>query len=300
MRLHGYCHQIYYEVGDLMRIGFIGAGKVGFSLGRFMKEGGVQVTGYYNRHREGAIEAAEFTGSICYDNLEELVQSSDAIFLTVPDNKITEVYESIRRLDIRNKMICHCSGAMSAREAFPGIEEHGAAGYSIHPLFPVSDKLTSYRELGGAFFCIEGMGPLDIWKETLESLGARVQVISGDVKSKYHAACAISSNLVCGLVDMSLRLLEDCGFTEEGAREALRPLAMSNMSHLLKDGPISALTGPVERGDAETVSKHIEAIEDDNDRNLYIAASKAVLEIARRKNPGRDYEQTMKILAKEK
>lgn len=154
-----------------MRIGFIGAGKVGFSLGRFMKEGGVQVTGYYNRHREGAIEAAEFTGSNCYDNLEELVQSSDAIFLTVPDNKITEVYESIRRLDIRNKMICHCSGAMSAREAFPGIEEHGAAGYSIHPLFPVSDKLTSYRELGGAFFASKELASLTHGARCLNPLG---------------------------------------------------------------------------------------------------------------------------------
>ena len=99
---------------------------------------------------------------------------------------------------------------------------------------------------------------------------------------------------------MSIRLLKGSGFSEEAAREALKPLAMSNMSQLMEEGPAKALTGPVERDDAETVNKHLAAIEDENDRNLYIAASKAVLEIARKKNPDRGYEQTTKILAKEK
>ena len=53
--------------GDGMKIGFIGAGKVGFSLGRFFVQGGIPVTGYYSRHRESAVEAAAFTGTEQYD-----------------------------------------------------------------------------------------------------------------------------------------------------------------------------------------------------------------------------------------
>lgn len=279
-----------------MKIGFIGAGKVGVSLGKFFREGGLTVTGYYNRHREAALEAAEFTGSRCFDSAEAVTEASDAIFLTVPDKAIEEVFASLRGLDLRGKKICHCSGALSAGEAFPGIEALGATGYSIHPLFPVSDKWASYKELRSAFFCIEGTGSLDFWKKTLESLGPRVQEISGDAKVKYHAACVLSSNLVCALVDTSLNLLQDCGFTEAGAREALAPLALSNMKHLLEAGPVQALTGPVERGDTETVRKHLSVLGTGAEGALYRAASEVLVSIAERKNPGRDYEELRQIL----
>lgn len=279
-----------------MKIGFIGAGKVGVSLGKFFREGGLAVTGYYNRHREAALEAAKFTGSACFDSTEALAEASDAIFLTVPDNQIRAVYESLRRLDLRGKKICHCSGALSADAAFPDVEALGATGYSIHPLFPVSDKWASYKELGSAFFCIEGTGPLDFWKKTLESLGPRVQEISGDAKVKYHAACVLSSNLVCALVDTGLNLLQDCGFTEAGAREALAPLALSNMKHLLEDGPVQALTGPVERGDSETVRKHLSVLGDGPEAALYRSASEVLVSIAERKNPDRDYDGLRRIL----
>lgn len=278
------------------RIGFIGAGKVGASLGKFFREGGLTVTGYYNRHREAAQEAADFTESRCFDSAEAVAEAGDAIFITVPDKKIREVYESLRGLNLRGKKICHCSGTMSAEEAFPGIEALGATGYSIHPLFPVSDKWASYKELGSAFFCIEGTGPLDFWKKTLEALGPRVQEISGDAKVKYHAACAISSNLVCALADTSLKLLQECGFTEAGAREALAPLALSNMKHLLEAGPVQALTGPVERGDAETVRKHLSVLGDSPEGKLYRAASEVLVSIAERKNPKREYDGLRRIL----
>lgn len=278
------------------RIGFIGAGKVGVSLGKFFREGGLTVTGYCNRHREAAQAAAEFTESRCFDSAEAVAEASDAIFITVPDKEIREVYGSLRGLDLRGKKICHCSGALSAEEAFPGIEALGATGYSIHPLFPVSDKWTSYKELGSAFFCIEGTGPLDFWKKTLEDQGARVQEISGDAKVKYHAACAFSSNLVCALADTGLKLLQECGFTETGAREALAPLALSNMKHLLEDGPVQALTGPLERGDAETVRKHLSVLGDGPERELYRAASEVLVSIAECKNPNREYGEIRRIL----
>lgn len=278
------------------KIGFIGAGKVGVSLGKFFRKGGLTVTGYYNRHREAAQAAADFTESRCFDSAEAVAEASDAIFLTVPDNQIQAVYESLCGLDLWGKKICHCSGALSAEEAFPDVTALGATGYSIHPLFPVSDKWASYKELGSAFFCVEGTGPLDFWVKTLESLGPSVQEISGDAKVKYHAACVFSSNLVCALVDTGLNLLQECGFTEAGAREALAPLALSNMKHLLEDGPVQALTGPVERGDSETVRKHLSVLGDGPEAALYRSASEVLISIAERKNPDRDYAGLRRIL----
>lgn len=280
-----------------MKIGFIGAGKVGFSLGKFFAEGGVPVTGYYSRRGESSLEAALFTGTKQYEKIEELVNESDAIFLTVPDAMISSVFEKIKELKITGKQICHCSGAAAAGEAFPGIEKTGAFGYSIHPLFPFSSKYDSYRELPGAFFCLEGDGPhLETWEELLKGLGAQVQIISKEAKAGYHAACAISSNLMCALVQTSLDLLVSRGFTQELALKALAPLIRSNAEHILESGPVGALTGPVERNDVPTVKKHLNSFDSRLDAELYRAASKKLIQVAEKKNPDRDYESLKKIL----
>lgn len=273
-----------------MKAGFIGAGKVGFSLGKFFSENRITVTGYYSRHEKSAREAAEFTKSQCYTEMETLIRESDAIFLTVPDGVINSIYEEIKKYDIKDKQICHCSGALSSEEAFPGIKERGAHGYSIHPLFPVSDKLNSYRELSGAFFCLEGSDEgISWWLDYFKENAKGSKLIEAKNKVKYHAACAIASNLYCALMQESMELMSQCGFTNEEALMAVTPLVESNVRHILEDGPLGALTGPVERGDAETVRKHLGCISAGVDRDLYIAASRKLTEVAQAKNPQRDY-----------
>ncbi len=280
-----------------MKAGFIGAGKVGFSLGKFFVQGGVRVTGYHSRHRESAQEAALFTGTKAYDTVSELIDESDAIFLTVPDGVIASVFGALSELHISGKIFCHCSGALTASEAFPEIESLGAYGYSVHPLFPVSSKLTSYRELTGAFFCLEGNGPhIKELSALIEGLGGRTHIISGSDKTLYHAACSVSSNLVCALAHMSVEMLRRCDFTEREAREALAPLMKSNMEHIIKEGAVPALTGPVERGDAGTVEKHLKCFTDHDERELYRLASEILVDMAESKNPGRDYTPVINIL----
>ena len=280
-----------------MKIGFIGAGKVGFSLGKFFTQGGIPVTGYYSRHRDSAKEAAIFTGTKQYDELEGFVSDSDALFLTVPDGEITSVYQEVRKFHILGKIICHCSGVMTAGEAFPAISQTGAYAYSIHPLFPFSSKYETYRELPGAFFCLEGDGPhIDAFRDMFQRLGISIHVLSGDQKVKYHAACAISSNLVCALVQESLELLGECGFPKELALKALTPLIQSNITHILNDGPMEALTGPVERGDVSTVKKHLDCFNRDEERELYRVVSKKLAELAVCKNPDRDYSVLNELL----
>lgn len=280
-----------------MKIGFIGAGKVGFSLGKFFAQGNIPLTGFYSRRRESALEAALFTGTRAYDRLDDLIYDSDAIFLTVPDEKILPMYQFMREFRISEKIICHCSGAMTVKEAFPDIAVHGAYGYSIHPLFPISDKFNSYREMEGAFFCLEGDGPhIEAWKKLLTGLGVHVQIIPSDKKALYHAACAISSNLVCALVYEGIDLLKTCGFSDENAFMAISPLIRSNFKHILEDGPVKALTGPVERGDILTIEKHLACLSDGTVRELYRTASKKLTEIAALKNPDRDYRSLEELL----
>ena len=280
-----------------MRIGFIGAGKVGFTLGKYFTVHNIPLSGYYSRSTDSADEAADFTGSKSFKDLSELLTESDVIFITVPDGAINEVFQTLTQYELDGKQLCHCSGAMSAAEAFPDIEKNNAEGYSIHPLFPVSSKYGSYKTIGNAWFCIEGNDKhLTDWKELFEQLGNHVRILSTENKTAYHAACSVASNLVCALIAESTELLEACGFSSEESLSALGPLITANVNSILKNGAVAALTGPVERCDCKTVQKHLSCFDDKTANELYRAASVKLVEIAKEKHPDRDYSELEKIL----
>ncbi len=278
-----------------MKVGFIGAGKVGFSLGRYFADNGIELTGYYSRTADSARKAAEFTGSEFYSQPDGLISASDAVFLTVPDGAIKETYLSLTKYKLTGKQLCHCSGAMSATEAFPDISAYGALASSIHPLFPVSSKEESYKELGNAFFCIEG-DCADEWSGILSRMGNSVRIITSGIKSRYHAACSVASNLVCGLMEESVQMLEQCGFTADEALAALEPLAMSNIRRIFAVGPTAALTGPIERNDVSTVKKHIACIDDKTGSELYKAVSRKLADMAQERHKESDYTEMKSIL----
>lgn len=278
-----------------MKFGFIGAGKVGFSLGKYLADNNQTVVGYYSEFKEDAIEAAEFTGSGSYSQLEPIVKDSDVLFLTVPDGLIENVWNQVKEIDISGKIICHTSGALSS-EVFSDISKRGGFGFSIHPLFAVSDKYHSYKELSGSYFTIEGSKKkIEDMKTLFESFGNTVCIISKEDKVKYHGAAAIASNLVVGLIGLSEQLLVECGFDKESAHNALSPIIKGNVEHIINEGCEKALTGPIERNDIETVKKHLAVLEG-NSRTAYQAVSRQVLDIAKMKNKDRDYSKMEDIL----
>ncbi len=321
------CWGDFTEEGCELNIGFIGAGRVGVSLGKYftvcrhepyVHEQGDQgtggsnigaaemtVKGYYSLHGESAREAARFTDSQVYDTIPEILSECDMIFVTVPDGKIKAVWEELLRYDLQGKLICHCSGAMSSLEAFTGIEETGAYGYSIHPLFAVSDKYEAYRELTDVFFTLEGCVPaaddpyIEDIKGWLGSMGNPVGSIRTEDKPRYHCAATIASNLVCALADLSVELFNECGFSEQEAIKALAPILTGNMAHIAADGPTRSLTGPVERRDAETVRKHLNCLQTARDKQLYALLSTRLTDMAQRRHPERDYSGMYQLLRKD-
>ena len=278
-----------------MRIGFIGAGRVGFTMGKYLTEHGCRVSGYYSRTPEHAMEAAKFTDTNYYEDVRELINNSDAVILTVSDNAISSVFESISKLpELTGKIVCHTSGATSSLVFNCNTSQ--VYGYSIHPIYAVSDKYRSYKNFSNAFITIEGSPEyLDELVSLFRGAGLTVGVTDPSSKSKYHSASVVVSNLVCGMFNAGVELLKECGFDEESAVKALGPLFRDNAIGTFEKGPVMQLTGPLERNDTETVKGHLEVLEG-NKKDLYIAASKEVLKIAKKKNPDRDYSEMEGIL----
>jgi predicted short-subunit dehydrogenase-like oxidoreductase (DUF2520 family) len=286
---------VVYREGDSLKIGIIGAGKVGTTLGKYLCQYGIEITGYYSRTRESADEAATFTGTSSYSSMEELAKESDTIFLTVPDGEIASVWQSLKQYTICDCIICHFSGALSSR-IFSGIESTGASGVSIHPMYPFSSKKQSYQDFQGAYLVMEGdKKALDTMKALWEKINHPVLVLDAGDKIKYHAAAALASNAMLGLMKTSLDLLGECGFDSDESMALLTPLVRSNVSSMLEKGCVESLTGPVERNDIDTVSKHLSALSGD-DLGVYRSTAVKLVELAERKHPQRDYGDMRKLI----
>ena len=269
-----------------MRIGIIGAGKVGVTLGKYLVDAGVTVCGFYSRTKTSAAQAADFVKTTLYEDLMDLVRASDTLFITVPDGEIGNVWDCIAEYDLTDKVVCHFSGSLSS-DVFSGMEHTGARGVSIHPMYAFSDKFSSYQEFHTACLVAEGDAEaiLRMQKLFAEKLGHTMLFIQAEDKVKYHAAAALASNYMIALLETSMRLLEECGFSERDSLSLLRPIVRNNVTAMLEKGPVDALTGPVERGDLGTVQKHLDVLRGGQAEAVYRELGTVLVDLAKRKHP---------------
>ena len=289
------------------RVGFVGAGKVGTALGELFRSCGIVVSGYSSLLAEDAQVAAEKTASDAYADAAEVVEASDVIFFTVSDGEISNAWKSLVASygavacdALFGKIVCHCSGALPAA-VLADAAEYGAKAASVHPLFAISGGGSAQAKIGTALFTLEGdESALASVSALLDVCGVHHRKIASSDKPLYHAAAVCASNLAVGLFASAQTMLERCGFGADEARGALQPLFVGNCESIAERGPIEALTGPIERNDAETVVGHLMAFREDptllKERDAYTALSRVVVEVAAAKHPERDYSHIAEIL----
>jgi len=186
------------------------------------------------------------------------------------------------KASLEKKIFCHCSGSLSSA-VFEGSRELGAKACSAHPMEAISNNDTNLEH---TFFTLEGS--VEEVRRILEKCGNPVAVIDPAYKAKYHAALAIVGNLAIGLAEITLELLEDCGFGRETALQMLTPLLKGNTDNICSRGPAAALTGAVERCDVGTVEAHLASLAGDQ-KEIYRLLSYQLIELAQKKNPSKDY-----------
>lgn len=286
----------------MYNVGIIGAGKVGVSLGRYLSDiEYANLVGYYSRSLDSSAYAAKVTNSGKFTNIEKLVEKSNVIVITTPDDKISEVWGTISKFSIQNKIVCHYSGSLSS-EIFFDISSKGASACSMHPVLAISSKENSYKDLSSAFFTLEGQDEaLEFFSRVLDSKNNKYKVIPTGEKTRYHISSVFISNLIIAMGNISVKLLEEYGFSQEEALAALKSLAMGNMAKFFEIGPQAALTGPVERNDLGTIDKHLRALGDKKYKsieNIYKLLSLELVDLAEGKNCDRDYGKMKNLLLK--
>ena len=246
-----------------MKIGFIGAGKVGTSLGNYFSQKGLSVSGYYSKSSSSSQRSAKLTGSSFFKDLDSLLKASEIIFITTGDDAIDGVVNILRESSNLNKnhILVHTSGALSS-DIFGPMEKLGCGVCSLHPIMTFSEVTTPVKDLEVTKFTLEGnTNGKDEIQKILKTTNNQFFIINKDSKILYHAAACVLSNYMVTLIDSGFEMLKKSGIDQDEISDAFLPLITATLSNVQKMGTVNALTGPIVRGDENTISKHMDAIE---------------------------------------
>jgi predicted short-subunit dehydrogenase-like oxidoreductase (DUF2520 family) len=226
------------HLGDLgnVRLGIVGAGRVGIALAAALREAGVRVEGPAGRG--------------------EVPEGCDAIVLCVPDAEIPAAAAAVAGAA---PLVGHTSGATS----LSALEAAGGAAFGLHPLqtFPVGSGPEAFR---GAGCAVAGstQEALDFAGRLARVLGMTPFAIDDEGRAAYHAAASVASNFTVTLLAAAERIAAGAGLAPHEARALLAPLVRRTVESVAELDPERALTGPVARGDQLTVEAQRRALED--------------------------------------
>ena len=268
-----------------MRIGVIGAGKVGTALAYSMKAKGLDVRAIADVRRESLVSAERYLGQdlLYTGDSTEVVESCDVIAVTTQDREIKKVARTIYEssLEVKGKLFFHTSGAHPSTALSPLDEKEAVLG-SLHPLQTFPDIESAIRVLPSTYIFIEGAAPaLEVLEQIGSTIGCQVVTIEGDRKVFYHLSAVFVCNLLCALFQSAEAVMNKAGI----GLGPFYPIINATIENIEQKGPLNSLTGPVVRGDIETVRDHIKAMEGmDRELSVYRTLSLAALDMARKRN----------------
>lgn len=270
----------------------VGAGPVATALAGAMRLGGVPVLGLWARRAAQARAAGSIAGVAAFSSAPpDVLLESEVVVLAVRDRVIGDVAQMLVGTGLVNRrhVLLHCAGAAAAHELLFGVVDRVAGIGTLHPLSAIADGKSAMRTLRGTVFGVEGD---DVGRAAATKLvGAMAGVplaLDSSQMAAYHAAAALASNYVVAALDAAAAALASAGVAPEQAASALVPLAEGAIRNVAERGTTAGLTGPVRRGDAPTIQRHLDALRGRPELvEIYRALAKRAVEIASRVD-GRD------------
>jgi predicted short-subunit dehydrogenase-like oxidoreductase (DUF2520 family) len=241
----------------------VGAGRVGQTLARLWAQSRFfTVSAVLDGSYSGAVEAVQFIG--CGEPAQSVAAMSEADvwLIATPDRRIGSACAELGRTGrLRaGDVVFHSSGSLDSRELAAATALHAHVA-SVHPLKSFADPHEAVSSFAGTWCAAEGERPaLDVLVPAYEAIGGRVFEIEASAKTLYHAASVIVCNDLTALIEAGLDCYARAGVGRTTAMAMIEPLVKETVQNVFRLGTARALTGPVARGDAPVVERHLEAL----------------------------------------
>jgi predicted short-subunit dehydrogenase-like oxidoreductase (DUF2520 family) len=241
----------------------VGCGKVGTVLGRELQNAGYVAVGLADVSEKALQDAAQqLRVANTSSDPARVTRLADIVFITTPDGDIEDTCRTIAEEDGFKKgtVVVHASGALPST-VLSSAKSSGVFIGSMHPLQSIASR-DAVNAFQGITFSIEGeVAAREAMAQIADDLGATHLVIETAHKSLYHAAASIACNYLVTLEGAAFELMEETGIARDDIFTVLGPLIHETLKNIENVGPVRALTGPIARGDVETVKRHLQEIE---------------------------------------
>ncbi|MGH6629807.1 MAG: Rossmann-like and DUF2520 domain-containing protein [Burkholderiales bacterium] len=243
-------------------LAIVGAGRVGRALGRRLGELGWRIGAVITRSEATARAAVRaMRRGQAHGALTRQVLTADLVLVATPDRELRGVALGLAQIggeEWRGKVVLHTSGAMDSSVLDP-LAKLGASVGSLHPLQTFSGK--SVPPVEGVIFSVEGSRrALRSARQIVRTLGGAAVKLESRHKPAYHAAGAFAAGHTLALMEAAARILLSIGFNRRQASQGLLSLVRQMLDNFERFGPSVAWTGPLSRGDYETVALHTSAL----------------------------------------
>ncbi len=234
---------------------------------------------WFRGHPASALQARALTQTLKARSSHRENARLDAglIWLCVPDREIAVVAADLAALrSWRRKTFFHSSGALGS-DALVALRKRGAKVASVHPM--MTFVRGAVPTMKGISFAVEGDAPaVRLARRVVGDFGARAFLIRKQNKAAYHAWGAFASPLLVAALVTAEEVARSAGLKTAEARRMMLPIVCQTFVNYAALGPAGAFSGPLVRGDAEIVRKHLQALKKIPEaRAVYIALARSAL-----------------------
>jgi len=277
-------------------IAVVGSGRLGSALAVLLSRYGFREVRAYDRNsdKQQILQQWPDVSITAPADLQAAVTGADLVFLAVQDRYIaglaSDIAECLRGVDLQGRFFAHLSGSLTSAELQP-LAAAGGFTCSLHPLQSLAEVEGAVAGLAGSYFSFEGdPEALPTAEFVVAVLNGHLVQLKAEDKVLYHAAAVVSSNFFIVLEEMAISLMTGTGVDRETARKMLLPLIRGSFENLERVDPVAALTGPIVRGDDQTVASHLAALQEKSPDYLdaYRLLANLNVALAKRKS-GVDY-----------
>ena len=244
------------------KLAVIGPGKVGQAMAILLQRAGFTLAAIGGRNAESTARAAQqLSPAVSACTIPEAAQAADVVLITVKDDAIEQVVDLCRFR--QGATVIHMSGTHSSDVLQSARDRFGCTCASMHALQTFARVEQALATIPGCYCFIEGDDTATtIAQHIAQTLQMHPVPLTAGKKAMYHAAAVMACNFLTALMDCVEQTAEQAGLAPHITRTAFAPLIDTTLRNIRAYTPLSALTGPIVRGDVETVRTHLQAMTD--------------------------------------